>query len=80
MKATTETLNVRLPAGLASQLEQLTKATGRNKTALTVAALEEYVAAEAWQIQDTLEGLAQADRGQFASPEQVAAVFAKYGC
>jgi RHH-type rel operon transcriptional repressor/antitoxin RelB len=80
MKPTTERpLNVRLPADLATQLDKLTKATGRNKSALTVAALREYVEAEAWQIQDTLEGLAEADRGEFASDEEVTAFFAKHG-
>lgn len=78
--AAERSLNVRLPADLATQLDKLTKATGRNKSALTVAALRDYVEAEAWQIQEIQEGLAQADRGEFASPEEVASVFAKYGC
>jgi RHH-type rel operon transcriptional repressor/antitoxin RelB len=81
MKTTTEKpLNVRLPADLASQLDQLTKATGRNKSAITVEALREYVEAESWQIQDIKTGLAEADRGEFASAEEVDAFFAKHGC
>lgn len=78
--ATDKPLNVRLPADLAHQLEQLTKATGRNKSAITVAALREYVEAESWQIQDIKDGLAEADRGEFASDEEVSAFFAKHGC
>ncbi len=73
-------MTVRIPADLVGQLDKLTKATGRNKSALTVAALRDYVEAEAWQIQEIEEGLAQAERGEFASPEEVASVFAKYGC
>lgn len=73
-------LNVRLPADLATQLDQLTKATGRNKSAITVAALRGYVEAEAWQIQDIKNGLAEADRGEFASTEEVNLFFAKYDC
>jgi predicted transcriptional regulator len=81
MRTTTEKpLNVRLPADLAVQLEALTKATGRTKSFLTVEALRGYVEAEAWQVQDIKEGLAEADRGEFATPEEVANVFAKYGC
>jgi RHH-type rel operon transcriptional repressor/antitoxin RelB len=81
MKTTAEKpLNVRLPVELATQLDKLIKATGRNRTAITVAALQDYVEQEAWQIQEIEEGLAQADRGEFASPEEVASVFAKYGC
>ncbi len=80
MKTTSDrALNVRLPADLAIQLEKLTKATGRNKSALTVAALREYLESEAWQIQEIEEGLAEAERGEFASPTEVASVFAKYG-
>lgn len=81
MKTTAEKpLNVRLPVDLADQLDQLTKVTGRNKSTLTVAALSEYVAREAWQLQDIQDGIAEADRGEFASDEAVNAVFAKYGC
>ncbi|MFI4940547.1 MAG: CopG family ribbon-helix-helix protein [Burkholderiales bacterium] len=77
---TEKPMTVRLPSDLACQLEKLTKATGRNKSALTVAALRDYVEAESWQIQEIEEGLAEADRGEFASAEEVASVFAKYGC
>jgi RHH-type transcriptional regulator, rel operon repressor / antitoxin RelB len=77
--ATTEKpLNVRLPADLAGQLEALTKATGRTKSFLTVEALRGYIEAESWQIQDIQEGLAEADRGEFATPEEVASFFEKY--
>lgn len=72
-------MTVRLPAELAGQLEKLMQATGRNKSAITVAALRDYVEAEAWQIQDIEQGLAEADRGEFASASDVNAFFAKYG-
>ena len=72
-------LNVRLPSELALQLEALTKATGRTKSFLTVEALREYLAVQAWQVQDIKEGLAEADRGEFASEEDVTQFFAKYG-
>lgn len=78
--ATEKPLNVRLPADLAKQLEQLTRATGRNKSSIAVAALREYIEAEAWQIQDIENGLAEADRGEFASAEEVTNFFAKYDC
>lgn len=72
-------MTVRLPADLADQLERLTKATGRNKSVITVAALREYVEAQAWQIQDIEQGLAEADLGEFASATEVNSFFAKYG-
>ncbi len=77
--STDKPMTVRLPADLAGQLDKLIEATGRNKSAITVAALREYVDAQAWQIQDIEEGVAEADRGEFASDGDVNAFFAKYG-
>lgn len=80
MKPSTEKpMTVRLPADLAGQLEKLTKATGRNKSSITVAALRDYIEAEAWQIQDIEQGIEEADRGEFASADEVNSFFAKYG-
>jgi RHH-type rel operon transcriptional repressor/antitoxin RelB len=77
--STDKPMTVRLPADLAGQLEKLTQATGRNKSAITVAALRDYVEAESWQIQDIEQGIAEADRGEFASADEVNSFFAKYG-
>lgn len=75
---TEKSLNVRLPLELAGQLDALTKATGRTKSFLTVEALRGYIEVEMWQIQDVKSGLAEADRGEFASVEEVDAFFAQY--
>lgn len=72
-------MTVRLPADLADQLEKLIQVTGRNKSSITVAALREYVEAQSWQILDIKEGIAEADRGEFASDGEVSSFFAKYG-
>jgi predicted transcriptional regulator len=72
-------LNVRLPLELHGQLEQLVQATGRSKSFLTVEALKSYVSQEQWQIADIQAGLQEADQGDFASAEEVRAVYAKYG-
>jgi len=76
---TDKSMTVRLPVDLANQLEVLMQATGRNKSAITVAALRDYVEAESWQIQDIEEGIAEANRGEFASDDEVNTFFAKYG-
>jgi predicted transcriptional regulator len=34
----------------------------------------------AWQVQDIAAGLAEADRGEFASPDKVTSFFARHGC
>jgi predicted transcriptional regulator len=72
-------LNVRLPVELHGQLEQLVQATGRSKSFLTVEALKSYVNQEQWQIADVQAGLQEADQGEFATAEEVRAVYAKYG-
>ena len=76
---TEKPMTIRLPADLADQLEKLIQATGRNKSAITVAALRQYVEAESWHIQDIKEGIAEANRGEFASDGEVSSFFAKYG-
>lgn len=79
MSNTEKILNVRLSLELHGQLEQLVQATGRSKSFLTVEALKTYVHQEQWQIADVQAGLQEADRGEFASAEEVSAVYAKYG-
>lgn len=73
------TINVRLPAELYQQLEDLAQATARTKSFVTLEALSSYLAAQSWQVQDIEAGIAQAERGEFASDEEVAAVFARHG-
>ena len=73
-------LNVRLPFDIATELEALTKATGRTKSFLMVEALREYLQVQAWQLQDIKDGLTEANRGEFATEDEVATFFAKYGC
>ena len=72
-------LNVRLPVSTYSRLSELTNSTGRSKTFLAVEALDAYLEQQAWQIAEIKAGLAEADRGEFATEEEVRNVFAKYG-
>jgi RHH-type rel operon transcriptional repressor/antitoxin RelB len=76
---TTKTINVRLPEALYNQIEALARATARTKSYLAIDALTSYVERESWQIRDIQEGIREADAGEFATDEQVKAVFAKYG-
>jgi len=74
-----KTINVRLPEALYNQIEELAKATARTKSFLTIDALTSYVERESWQIRDIHEGIKEADAGEFATDDQVKAVFARYG-
>lgn len=76
---TSRTINVRLPAELYEQLESLAQATARTKTFVTLEALTSYLAAQSWQVQDIAQGVQEADAGDFASPDEVAAVFTRHG-
>ena len=78
-KTLARTLDVRLPEALYQQLEQLANATSRTKTLIAVEALSGHVRNESWQIQDIREGITEANAGEFATPAEVNAVFAKYG-
>ena len=78
-EALTRTINVRVPASVYDQLEDLAKSTARTKSFVTVEALSNYLAAQSWQVKEIKAGLADADMGDFATDDQVNAVFAKYG-
>jgi predicted transcriptional regulator len=71
------TMSLRVPEDLAETLGSLAKATGRTKSYLAVDALREYVEREAWQIAKIQKAVKEADAGDFASDEEVAALRAK---
>ena len=75
----TRTLNVRVPLELYQQLESLAAATARTKSFVTLEALTSYLQAQSWQVADIQSGLAEAERGDFASDAELSAVLAKYG-
>jgi predicted transcriptional regulator len=78
-EAPTRTINVRVPASVYDQLEDLAKSTARTKSFVTVEALSSYLATQSWQVKEITAGIADADMGDFATDDQVNAVFAKYG-
>lgn len=60
-------------------LDQLAQSMDRSRNWVVNRALEHYIAQQAWQIEQIKEGIAQADRGEFASEEDVRAAFARFG-
>lgn len=75
----TRTINVRVPVGVYQQLEDLAAATARTKSFVTLEALSSYLDAQSWQVKDIEAGIADADKGDFATDAQVNTVYAKYG-
>jgi predicted transcriptional regulator len=51
----------------------------QSRSALANLALQQWLAAQTWQMAEIEAGIADADAGRFATDEQVAAVFAKHG-
>ena len=68
-----------LDADLRMQLGQIARPTGHGKRVLVIAA-GACIATNARQLQNIGSGLAEADRSEFASPQEVNAFFVKHGC
>ena len=74
--ATTETttVTVRLSEQLKERLDNLAGATARSRSWLAQDAIQHYLDLNEWQIEEIKAGLREADAGDFASGEEVAAV------
>jgi predicted transcriptional regulator len=57
----------------------LAKETDRSRAYLINQTLEEYTASEAWQVAEIRKALQEADAGDFATDEEIAALDAKWG-
>lgn len=77
-KASLAQVNLRLPAATRRQLDRSARLTGRTKSAIAAEAIEHYLAWRIPQQEELQRSIAQADRGEFADPKEVKALFAKY--
>ncbi|HHJ40417.1 MAG TPA: ribbon-helix-helix protein, CopG family [Methylothermaceae bacterium] len=73
------TMTIRLEPELKSRLDKLAEATHRSKSFLASEAVREFIEMNEWQIQEIKAAIKEADGGDFASPEEEAAVFKKRG-
>lgn len=60
------------------QLDSLAKRQRRARTQLIDDALENYIEIQKWQIREIEAGIREADAGNFASDEEVRAVFDRF--
>lgn len=74
----TAVLTFRVPVEVKQQLDVLAKSTQRSKSWLAGEALKQYLDLEAWQIGEIRHALQEAEAGDFASDEEIAAVRAKH--
>ena len=75
----TAAIGARVSDELKHAVLQLSTLSGQSVSAITEEALMEYMAWRVPQMRDLKKAIAAADRGEFASDDEVAAVFAKYG-
>jgi len=71
-------LTLRLDPKLKNQLDRLSKATSRSRSFVAAEAIREYVALNNWQIEETRQALAEADRGEFANEKEVRRTLKKW--
>jgi RHH-type transcriptional regulator, rel operon repressor / antitoxin RelB len=69
--AGTSVLTLRLDSKLKDQLDRLSKATQRSRSFVAAEAIREYVALNEWQIGEIKKALCEAERGEFATPQDV---------
>ena len=73
-----DVMTIRVDGEIKQRLEKLSKATARTKSFLAAEAIRFYLDVNEWQIKEIEAGLHEADAGDFASEEEVEAIFSKW--
>lgn len=74
-----QTISLRVPRAIVEQLGLLADATGKSRNFIAVQAMRDFIEREAWQVAEIQQALKEADTGDFATDEEVYAVFDKWG-
>ena len=69
---------IRLSDDATKKLDALAARLDRSRSYVAVQAIEEFIAREAWSLAEIEAGLAEAERGEFASEADIDAVIRKY--
>ncbi|MGJ4858302.1 CopG family ribbon-helix-helix protein [Labrys sp. KB_33_2] len=69
---------VRLADETTDRLDRLAAKLDRSRSYVAARAIEDFVARESWQLAEIEAGLADANRGDFATDAEVETVLAKY--
>jgi predicted transcriptional regulator len=75
---TAQSMTITLEPSLRQRLVDLAQATQRDETTLIEEALIHFLDLQEWQRQRIEQGLAAADRGEFASDDDLARILGKY--
>ncbi|MEO8249877.1 MAG: CopG family ribbon-helix-helix protein [Burkholderiales bacterium] len=73
------TMTIRLEDEVKDRLERLADSTQRSKSFLAAEAVRDFVENNEWQIAEICSALAEADAGDFATEEELAAFARKWG-
>ena len=73
------TLSLRVPTETVEQLGQLAEATGKSRNFIAVRAMQDFIEREAWQVAEIMQALKEAEAGEFATEDEMAALDAKWG-
>ena len=72
-----ETITFRVDSELRKALDTLAQGLDRDRTYVINEAIETYLEMHKWQIEEIERGITEADAGDFATPEEVDAVFTR---
>ncbi len=72
------TLSIRIPEETKKQIEELSEISHRKKSDILVGWINEKLELEKWQIEKTYKAIEDADKGNFASDEEVTGFFKKW--
>ena len=72
-------MTIRLEPELKSRLDKLSAVTQRSKSFLAAEAVREFIELNEWQIDEIKAAVKEADSGDFASEQELRAVFCKWG-
>ena len=75
---TTAAFTIRTDSHILERLDLLAKQLDRSRNYLANQALEEFLELQAWQIGKVQAGIAAAERGDFASDEEMERLFNRY--
>jgi RHH-type transcriptional regulator, rel operon repressor / antitoxin RelB len=75
----TSTITIQLPYDLTTQYDVLAQATGRSRETLIGEALQEYLVREVEDLARVAQAVAQANRGEFATDEEMEELFTEFG-
>ncbi len=74
----TAVLALRVPEEIKTKLDRLAQATHRSRSYLAEEAIARYIDLEAWQIGEIELAIQEADRGDFATPSDLAGLLKRY--